>query len=158
LDITASAVALQALCARTRTGAGSSPIKSIDAPLVRYLSGDEIARFLNSRRGAFRNLAISSSSRFSPAANYGELCRLKVAACNSDVGTLRIRAAKSGQVRHVTLTAGAPELIERLIDCGVTTGEPGAGCSPDEAQCQPQPKGTTTRSSCKAVLEMLALA
>jgi integrase len=46
---------------------------------------------------------------------YGELCRLKVADYNADVETLRIREAKSGQMRHVTLTGEAPELIERLI-------------------------------------------
>ena len=41
---------------------------------------------------------------------------------NPDVGTLTIREAKSGHVRHVTLTDEAPELIERLI----------AGRSPDD--------------------------
>jgi integrase len=33
----------------------------------------------------------------------------------ASVGTLAIRDAKSGQVRHVTLTGEAPELIERLV-------------------------------------------
>jgi integrase len=46
---------------------------------------------------------------------YGELCRLKVADYNPDVGTLTIREGKSEHVRHVTLTDEAPELIERLI-------------------------------------------
>src|SRR6202047_3618337 len=32
------------------------PFKSVDAPLVRYLSRDEITRFLNSCQGAFRDL------------------------------------------------------------------------------------------------------
>jgi len=43
-----------------------------------------------------------------------ELCRLKVADYNPDVGTLTIRDAKGGQARHVTLTGEAPELVERL--------------------------------------------
>ena len=46
---------------------------------------------------------------------YGELCQLKVADYNPDVRTLTIRHGKGGQVRHVTLTDEAPELIERLI-------------------------------------------
>jgi len=45
----------------------------------------------------------------------GELCRLKVA--DITVTSLTIREAKSGRVRHVTLTGEAPELMERLI-CG----------------------------------------
>jgi integrase len=95
------------------------PFKSVDAPLVRYLSRDEITRFLNGCRGAFRDLvqlALLTGCR------YGELCRFKIADYNPDVGTLTIREAKSGQVRHVTLTEEAPELIERLI----------AGRSPDD--------------------------
>jgi integrase len=96
------------------------PFKSVDAPLVRYLSRDEITRFLNSCQGAFRDLvqlALLTGCR------YGELCRLKVADYNPDVGTLTIREAKSGQVRHVTLTEEAPEFIEGLI----------AGRSPDDS-------------------------
>jgi integrase len=60
---------------------------------------------------AFRDLvhvALLTGCRF------GELCRLKVADYNPDVGTLTIRDAKSGQARHVTLTGEAPELVERL--------------------------------------------
>lgn len=88
------------------------PFKSVDAPVIRYFSQDEITRLLNACPLAFRDLvhiALLTGCR------YGELCRLKVADCNMDVGTLTIRDAKSGQVRHVTLTAEAPELIERLI-------------------------------------------
>ena len=95
------------------------PFKSVDAPLVRYLSRDEITRFLNGCQGAFRDLV---QLALLGGALFGELCRLKVADYNPDVGTLTIREAKSGQVRHVTLTEEAPELLERLI----------AGRSPDE--------------------------
>jgi integrase len=88
------------------------PFKSVDAPVIRYLSQHEISRLLNACRGGFRDLvhaALLSGCR------YGELCRLKVGDYNGDVGTLAIREAKSGQVRHVTLTDEAPELIERLV-------------------------------------------
>src|SRR5262245_13133898 len=88
------------------------PFKSVDAPVVRYLSPDEIARLLNARQGAFRDLVHAA---LLTGCRYGELCRLKIADYNRDVETLTIREAKSGRVRHVTLTGEAPELMERLI-------------------------------------------
>ncbi len=88
------------------------PFRSVDAPVIRYLSHDEITRLLNACQGAFRDLAHAA---LLTGCRYGELCRLKVADYNPDVETLTIREAKSGQVRHVTLTGEAPELIERLI-------------------------------------------
>jgi integrase len=95
------------------------PFKSVDAPVIRYLSRDEITRLLNGCEGAFRDLLHAA---LLTGCRYGELCRLKVADYNPDVGTLTIREGKSGHVRHVTLTDEAPELIERLI----------AGRSPDD--------------------------
>ena len=95
------------------------PFRSVDAPVIRYLSTDEITRLLNGCHGSFRDLVHAA---LLTGCRYGELCRLKVADYNPDVGTLTIRAAKSGHVRHVTLTDEAPELIERLI----------AGRSPDD--------------------------
>jgi integrase len=88
------------------------PFKSVDAPLIRYLSHDEITRLLNACQGSFRDLVHAG---LLTGCRYGELCRLKVADYNPDVETLTIREAKSGRVRHVTLTGEAPELIERLI-------------------------------------------
>jgi integrase len=88
------------------------PFRSVDAPVIRYLSTDEITRLLNGCHGCFRDLVHAA---LLTGCRYGELCRLKVADYNPDVGTLAIRAGKGGQVRHVTLTDEAPELIERLI-------------------------------------------
>ena len=88
------------------------PFKSVDAPVIRYLSREEITRLLNGCQGAFRDLVHAA---LLTGCRYGELCRLKVADYNPDVGTLTIRAGKSGQVHHVTLTDEAPELFERLI-------------------------------------------
>jgi integrase len=94
------------------------PFKSVDAPVIRYLSGDEITRLLNACEGAFRDLVHAA---LLTGCRYGELCRLKVADYNADVETLTIRLSKSGQVRHVTLTE-APELLEQLV-AGRSSGE-----------------------------------
>jgi integrase len=88
------------------------PFRSVDAPVIRYLTHDEIARLLNACQGAFRDLVHAA---LLTGCRYGELCRLKVADYNYDVETLTIREAKSGRVRHVTLTGEAPELMGRLI-------------------------------------------
>src|SRR4029077_9639800 len=69
-------------------------------------------RLLNACHGAFRDLVHAA---LLTGCRYGELCRLKVADYNRDVGTLTIREGKSGKARHVTLTGEAPELIERLV-------------------------------------------
>jgi len=88
------------------------PFRAVDAPVIRYLTQDEIRRLLNTCEGAFRDLVHAA---LLTGCRYGELCRLKIADYNPDVETLTIREAKTGQVRHVTLTGEAPELIERLI-------------------------------------------
>jgi integrase len=88
------------------------PFKAVDAPVIRYLSHDEITRLLNACPLAFCALVHTA---LLTGCRYGELCRLKVADYNPDVGTLTIHDAKSGQARHVTLTGEAPELIARLI-------------------------------------------
>jgi len=88
------------------------PFRSVDAPVVRYLSHDEITRLLNACQSAFRDLVHAA---LLTGCRYGELCRLKVADYNSDVETLTIREAKSGQVRHVTVTGEGPDVIEPLI-------------------------------------------
>jgi hypothetical protein len=87
------------------------PFRSVDAPVIRYLSQDEITRLLNACQGAFRDLVHAA---LLTGCRYDELCRLKVTDYNGDVGTLTIRESKSGQPRHVTLTSEARELIERL--------------------------------------------
>jgi integrase len=87
------------------------PFKSADAPVIRYFSQGEITRLLNSCQGSFRHLVHAA---LLTGCRYGELSRLKIADYNSDVETLTIREAKSGSVRHVTLTGEAPDLMDRL--------------------------------------------
>ena len=86
------------------------PFKSVDAPVIRYLSQDEITRLLNACHGGFRDLVHAA---LLTGCRYGELCRAKVAEYNADVGTLTIRLSKSGQaleeLRAKGLAAGSTE-------------------------------------------------
>ena len=51
-----------------------------------------------------------------------ELSRFQIADYNADVGTLSVRIAKGGKVRHVILTEEASDVVDRLV----------AGRSPEE--------------------------
>ena len=88
------------------------PFRSVEAPLVRYLSNDEMRRLGNASPGAFRDLVYMA---LLTGCRYGELCRFKVADYNADVGTLSVRISKGGKVRHVTLTEEASALADRLV-------------------------------------------
>ena len=88
------------------------PFRGVDAPVIRYLTTDEITRLLNACSGSFRDLVHAA---LLTGCRYGELCRLKVADYNRDVGTLTVRIGKGGKARHVTLTEEGPELFERLV-------------------------------------------
>ena len=95
------------------------PFRAVEAPLVRYLSADEIARLRIATAGGFRDLvhlALLTGCR------YGELTRFRVADYNAAVGTLSVRIAKGGKVRHVTLTKEASDFVDRIV----------AGRSPEE--------------------------
>jgi integrase len=96
------------------------PFKAVDAPVIRYVSEDEITRLLNACTGGFRDLVHAA---LLTGCRYGELSRAKIADYNADVGTLTVRLSKSGQVRHVTLSGEAPELLDRLT-AGRTKDEP----------------------------------
>ena len=74
----------------------------VDAPVIRYLSHDEITRLLNACQGAFRDLVHAA---LLTGCRYCELCRLKVADYNPDVETLTIREAKNGRRVHHVLTS-----------------------------------------------------
>lgn len=88
------------------------PFRAVDAPVVRYLTTDEITRLLNACTGTFRDLVHAA---LLTGCRYGELGRLRVGDYNRDSGTLSIRFGKGGKGRHVTLTDEGPELFEQLI-------------------------------------------
>lgn len=87
------------------------PFKAVDAPVVRYLTQDEIVRLLNVTEGAFRDLVYGA---LLTGCRYGELIRLRAADYNPQAGTLTLRQTKGGKVRHVTLTDEAIHLLDRL--------------------------------------------
>ncbi len=88
------------------------PFRAVEAPIIRYLSVDEMARLRNACSGDFRDLVYLA---LLTGCRYGELCRFKVADYNADVGTLTVRIAKGGKVRHVTLTAEANSFVAGLV-------------------------------------------
>jgi integrase len=88
-----------------------APFRNADAPVIRYLTIDEITRLLNASQGGFRDLVHAG---LLTGCRYGELCRLKVADYNAEVGTVTVRIGKGGKARHVTLAEEGTELFERL--------------------------------------------
>jgi integrase len=77
-----------------------NPFRKVDEAVVRYLSGDETRRLVNSCKPDFRRLV---QAALLTGCRYSELARLKAEAFNRDSGTLAIRLSK-GKVRHVILT------------------------------------------------------
>ena len=55
------------------------------------------------------------------------ITRFKVADYNPDVGTLSVRIAKGGKVRHITLTDEARAFVDRLVACHASAEAEGAG-------------------------------
>jgi integrase len=77
------------------------PFEGVDAARVRYLTVEEVRRFVNATDSEFRQLV---QAALQTGCRYSELARLEVADFNPDSGTLAIRRSKSGKARHVVLT------------------------------------------------------
>src|SRR5258708_6519599 len=77
------------------------PFKNVDAARVRYLSADEIPRFLRGiETDDFRKLAHGA---LESGARYSELYGFLVGDFNPDAGTLSIPYPKTGKARHIIL-------------------------------------------------------
>ncbi|MGY3501669.1 tyrosine-type recombinase/integrase [Bradyrhizobium sp. USDA 4471] len=96
------------------------PFENVEAARIRYLSLDEVTRFINAAEGDFRKLARGA---LESGARYGELCDMLVADFNSDVGTLSVPDPKTGKPRHIVLSADGIEFFEE-ITAGRSGSEP----------------------------------
>jgi integrase len=93
------------------------PFKGVGAARVRYLTPAEAKRLINAADPEFRPLVRAG---LDTGCRYGELVRLQCQDFDPAVGTIAIRKSKSGQPRHVVLTAEGAALFRDL-----TAGKPG---------------------------------
>ncbi|MGX9575783.1 tyrosine-type recombinase/integrase [Mesorhizobium sp. f-mel] len=87
------------------------PFEDVESARVHYLTIAEAQRLVNASSGSFRDLV---QAALQTGARYSELARLRVEDFNSDVGTLSIRASKSGKGRHIVLTEEGADLFKQL--------------------------------------------
>jgi integrase len=92
--------------------------READAVRLRYLSDDEARRLTNACATDFRDLVTAG---FLTGCRYGELVAMRVDDFNTDAGTLRVRASKSGKPRHVVLTQEGRDFIAQRA-----AGKPGS--------------------------------
>jgi integrase len=78
---------------------------------VRYLQGDEARRLIKACEIDFRALV---QAALATGARYSELANLRVGDFNPDVGTVHVRANKTGKGRHVVLTDEGIGLVAAL--------------------------------------------
>ena len=77
------------------------PFKSVDSPVIRYLSPDECTRLVAVCDDDFKLMV---QAALLTGCRYGELAKLRVHDFNPDSATVIVRESKSGQSRHVVLT------------------------------------------------------
>ena len=88
-----------------------SPFKGVDAPVIRYLSEEQIRRLVNACSVDFRDLVRGA---LLTGCRYGELIALRAADYNDDAGTVTVRESKAGKVRHAVLTDEGRALFKGL--------------------------------------------
>jgi integrase len=93
--------------------------ENADAARVRYLSKEEITRFINAADQDFRKLARGA---LETGARYGELGRFLVADFNPDAGTLSVPHPKTGKPRHIVLSEDGIAFFEE-VTAGRKAGE-----------------------------------
>jgi integrase len=84
------------------------PFHDVDAPVVRYLTGNEAVRVVNACEPDFRQMVRAA---LLTGCRYGELAALMAGDLNPDSGTLSVRTSKSGKPRHVVLTEEAQKFF-----------------------------------------------
>lgn len=87
------------------------PFAKADAPKIRYLAAAEAKRLINAADPEFRPLVRAA---LLTGARYGELVSMTVGDYDDDGGTVHLRYTKSGEARHVPLTAEGQKFFARL--------------------------------------------
>jgi integrase len=86
------------------------PFRDVDAPRIRHLTKAEAKRLMNACPPDFRSLV---QAALLTGCRYGELTAMLVAAYDSESETVNIRHSKSGEARHVYLTAEGKRFFDR---------------------------------------------
>ncbi len=90
--------------------------RNVDAPVIRFLTGDEALRLVNASDPDFRPMIRAA---LFTGCRYGELCALRVGDYDPENDTLVIRTSKSGRPRHIYLSEEGVEFFDEL-----TVGRP----------------------------------
>jgi integrase len=90
------------------------PFREADAPKVRYLNDDEIARLVNACGPDLRELVTGA---LVTGCRYGELAMMTVADFDQRAGTLTVGRSKSGKKRHVALPEEGREFFVKITAC-----------------------------------------
>ena len=89
------------------------PFKGVMVCRVRFLSTEEVTRFLNVCAPDFRKLVHGA---LATGARYGELAKLRVMDFNLKAGTVFIADSKSGKPRHIVITDEGKTLFRNLTE------------------------------------------
>jgi integrase len=89
-----------------------APFKSVDEPVIRYLTEAECQRLLNAVPPDLRQLI---QAALFTGARYGELARLLVRDLDLNRATVYIAASKSGRGRHVPLSPEGRDFFLELV-------------------------------------------
>jgi integrase len=89
-----------------------SPFKHVDATEHPRLTRDEAVRLQNASPPDFRLLVRGA---LETGCRYGELASMKASDFNPDTGTITVREAKSGKVRHVHLTESGQTFFDEQV-------------------------------------------
>ena len=87
------------------------PFHDVDAPRIRYLTGDECIRLVNACDPDFRRLV---QAALLTGCRYGELTALSCEDFNPDTGSIHIRTSKTGKSRDVPLNEEGLEFFSRV--------------------------------------------
>ena len=95
------------------------PFREVEAPVVRFLTGAECQRLINTCDKSVRSLVRGA---LLTGCRYGELTRLRAGDYNREAGTVTVRLSKAGKPRHGGLNNEGRELFD-ILTAGRTARE-----------------------------------